>query len=95
MMKNFLTACQRVFWDGAAADSFITKTVGVQALLDILRLLAANAYSTRVISVASFTDALAGAAGIDFSQAVYRNASGSGRSLIRRAIEDATGINRP
>jgi DNA phosphorothioation-associated DGQHR protein 1 len=97
LVKNFLTACEDVFWRKARSTpgSFIVKTVGVQALFDILRLLAANAYSTRVISAKVFSDALSPAGEIDFSEARFRNASGSGRSLIRRAIEDATGINRP
>ncbi|MEA3051903.1 MAG: hypothetical protein QOG72_806 [Sphingomonadales bacterium] len=95
LVKNFLLACEQVFWRNAKPNSFITKTVGVQALFDILRLLAANAYSTRVISAKAFSDAIAGAGDIDFSEAEFRNASGSGRSLIRRAIEDATGIGRP
>jgi len=88
MVKNFLIACGEVFWDKAKPTSFITKTVGVQALFDVLRLLAADAYSTRIISVAAFRDSLVGATDLDFSEDVFRNASGSGRSLIRRAIEE-------
>lgn len=95
MVKNFLVACDEVFWSKAKPKSFITKTVGVQALFDILRLLAADAYNTKVISTNSFKEKMLGAAGIDFSEAVFRNASGSGRSLIRRAIEEKTGIGGP
>ena len=88
MVKNFLIACDETFWQSASPSSFIVKTVGVQALFDILRKLAAGAYSSKVISTADFTRRLAGASHLDFSEAVFRNASGSGRSLMRRAIED-------
>ena len=94
MVKNYVFACQEVFWKKAKPNSFITKTVGVQALFDILRLLAAEAYETKVISSSAFANKLRGAAGIDFSEDQFRNASGSGRSLIRRAIERRAGIVR-
>lgn len=87
LVKNYLVACGEVFWAKARPTSFITKTVGVQALFDILRLLAGEAYSTKVISTAAFRDRLIGATDLDFAEDVFRNASGSGRSLIRRAIE--------
>lgn len=94
MVKNYLVACSEVFWTKAKPTSFITKTVGVQALFDVLRMLAADAYAIKVISSASFIAALKGAGGIDFSDDRFRNASGSGRSLIRRAIEEGAGISR-
>lgn len=89
LVRNYMTACKNVFWDRASGDSFITKTVGIQAQFDILRTLAASAYDDRVISVASFEAKLMPAKDIDFAEARFRNASGSGRSLIRRAIFEA------
>jgi DNA phosphorothioation-associated DGQHR protein 1 len=94
MVKNFMIACEEVFWSKATPSSFITKTVGVQALFDILRLLAADAYANKVISSSLFRDRMQGAGDIDFSEDQFRNASGSGRSLIRRAIEEKAGIIR-
>lgn len=94
MVKNFLIATNEVFWKKAKPTSFITKTVGVQALFDILRLLSADAYRSKVISSQAFLDRLRGAGDVDFSEDQFRNASGSGRSLIRRAIEEAAGIER-
>jgi len=61
----------------------------VQALFDILRDLAKDAYEARDISVAYFTNKLMPASEIDFSTDAFRNASGSGRSLIRRSISEA------
>jgi DNA phosphorothioation-associated DGQHR protein 1 len=89
MTLNYLIACEDVFWSKAGADSFITKTVGVQALFDVLRGLATDAYEARNISSQYFADKLEPAGHIDFSVDEFRNASGAGRSLIRRAIESA------
>ena len=89
MTINFLIACEEVFWSKATVGSFITKTVGVQALFDILRGLAKDAYETRDISSKYFEMKMMPARNIDFSADAFRNASGSGRSLIRRTIEAA------
>lgn len=88
LVLNYLKACELVFWANAQKDSFITKTVGVQALFDILRGISLSAFSDKDISVNYFVTRLAGAREIDFSVEKFRNASGSGRSVIRRAIEE-------
>lgn len=89
MTLNYLIACEAVFWKDAPEGSFITKTVGVQALFDILRMLAKGAYDQRNLSVAYFSSKLDPAGKIDFSADAFRNASGSGRSAIRKAIQEA------
>lgn len=92
MTLNFLIACNDVFWQPAKDGSFITKTVGVQALFDILRKMAEKAYLDRDISVKYFTGRLGPAKSIDFSSDEFRNASGSGRSAIKNAIASAMGL---
>lgn len=87
LMENYTSACNEVFWARAGQDSFIRRTVGVQALFDILRVVGKEGYDQKDISKQYFTRRLHRAGEIDFSRDVYRNASGSGRSLIRRAIE--------
>jgi len=89
MTLNYLIACEAVFWKNASEGSFITKTVGVQALFDILRTLARDAYEKRDISAAYFSSKLKPAGSIDFSTDIFRNASGSGRSTIKKAIQSA------
>lgn len=93
MVLNFLKACDDLFWKNAALDSFIRKTVGVQALFDILRYLAPKMLQDKDLSVRHFAERLTPASEIDFSDVKFKNASGSGRSLIARtikaAIEDA------
>ncbi|MGV8894458.1 MAG: DNA phosphorothioation-associated DGQHR protein 1 [Burkholderiaceae bacterium] len=86
MVLNYLNACESLFWSKAKTGSFIVKTVGVQALLDILRSFAADAYAGRDISAQYFVDRLNSAKDIDFAEDKFRNASGSGRSFIRKSI---------
>lgn len=88
MILNYLKACEAVFWSKAQAGSFITKTVGVQALFDILRKVSGPAFSDKDIRVSYFTERFGSAGEIDFSTDQFRNASGSGRATIRHAIEE-------
>jgi DNA phosphorothioation-associated DGQHR protein 1 len=92
LAKNYLIACDRVFWQTAPSTTFITKTVGVQALLDILRRMARPAIDGGDISADHFTEELKAAAEIDFTLDLFQNASGAGRSTIRRAVEEALGL---
>ncbi|MYM87698.1 DGQHR domain-containing protein [Rugamonas sp. FT82W] len=86
MTLNYLRACASVFWDSASPGSFIVKTVGIQALFDILRTVAAQAYQEKNIGIKYFAALLEPAKNIDFAADAFRNASGSGRSAIRKAI---------
>ena len=69
------------------------KTVGLQAQFDVLRALAGAAYKGKDVRQAYFMEKLAPAAAIDFSDAAYQNASGSGRTAIRKAISGALGLS--
>lgn len=92
LTRNYLNACEKIFWRGAPKDSYITKTVGVQALLDVLKLVAKNANEDRDISVSRFEGTLKPAADIDFAADAFKNASGAGRTTIKRAIVAACGL---
>ena len=88
LIVNFFTACKTIFWNNPSPDSFIIKTVGIQALFDILKKIAFTAvYEDQKISVSYFEAYLGKARGIDFSTDAYKNASGAGRRKIRNAIE--------
>ncbi|WP_371056743.1 DNA phosphorothioation-associated DGQHR protein 1 [Rhodosalinus sp. K401] len=93
MVLNYLRACETVFWKDAKADSFILRTIGVQAVFDILRQLAGQSFADRNISEDYFGSKLEGANEIDFSEDRFKNPSGSGRTFIRKAIEEAIGLN--
>ncbi len=91
-VRNFLEAANDVFWTHAGEGSFIVKTVGIQALFDVLRKLASSALEKRDVSVKLFADRLSAASDIDFAADSFRNASGSGRTQIRRVIEARIGL---
>lgn len=93
LVKNYVIACEEVFWSKAKEGSYITKTVGVQALFDILKKYIVGIVDARNISIERFKQLLDPAGEIDFSEVEFRNASGSGRSLIRRAIESKIAAN--
>ncbi|AXS40167.1 DNA phosphorothioation-associated DGQHR protein 1 [Breoghania sp. L-A4] len=92
MVLNYLKASEDVFWKNASEESFIFRTIGVQAIFDILRKVAGQSLEAKDISVGFFTALLEGARPIDFATERFRNPSGSGRTVIRRAIEEAIGI---
>lgn len=88
IVKNYFYAIKNIFWKSASKDSFIIKTVGVQAIFDILRKLAPEVMEKKDLSVKYFTDRLLPAASIDFSTIAFKNASGAGRKMIRDALEE-------
>jgi hypothetical protein len=92
MVLNYLRASEDIFWSEAGKESFIFRTIGVQAIFDILRKIAARSLDESDIRVEYFSKILGEARGIDFSADRFRNPSGSGRTVIRRAIEEAIGI---
>lgn len=92
MVWNYLEACTKLFWKGAPDESFIIRTTGVQALFDILRLLARESVDEKDISVQFFSKKLYAARNIDFTDAALTSASGSGRGAIRNAIKDEIGL---
>lgn len=89
MTLNFLLACDQAFWRRAQENSYISKTVGIQALFDILRMIAGDSYHSQNISTNYFINRIKVAQDIDFSADAYRNASGSGRTTIKNAVASA------
>ena len=79
----------------AERESFLTKTVGVQALFDVLRETAASAFDEKDFSRGTFIEKLQPLVEIDFSYDGFQQASGQGRSLIRRVILFALGVEQP
>lgn len=91
-IKNFFIAVEHVFWPSASAKSYIRKTIGIQALFDILRLLLSqHLEQSKDIRVEFFEEQLGKARGIDFSSPEFQ-ASGIGRSRIRNAIKEKLGL---
>lgn len=93
-VKNFLIAAQQLFWSRCSLDSFICKTVGVQALFDVLLAIAKEGFATRTFSVDFFVKKLEPAAAINFGNERFSNASGSGRLLIKNCIFVKAGLEK-
>ncbi|MGO7347825.1 DNA phosphorothioation-associated DGQHR protein 1 [Rhizobium ruizarguesonis] len=92
LVFNYLAACEEVFWSRASEKSFIIRTVGVQALFDLLRrVFVPAALDKRNLKKEFFVAYLERAKNIDFAEDAFKNASGSGRSFIRRTLEEAIG----
>jgi DNA phosphorothioation-associated DGQHR protein 1 len=89
IVKNFLSACKVTFWERATPGSFIVKTVGIQAMFDVLRRLAPDILVTKMATTDHFLKTLQPAENIDFSEDQFKNASGSGRGMIKNAILEA------
>lgn len=89
---NFLIACDLYFWNKAKMDSYITKTIGIQALFDIFRLLAKTALIERTFTVSFFGSYLERASKVDFADEFFANPSGSGRALLRRFLIACIGL---
>jgi len=93
-IKNYFTAVEHTLWHGASPAGYIRKTVGIQALFDISRPLLHDAVQQRDLRVASFEKRLSAASGIDFSDPLFE-ASGTGRTHIRKTLEFALQIDGP
>lgn len=90
--RNFVNAAWEVFWKDAPTNSFIRKTVGVQALFDIYRELAAPMFLEGDMTQDAFETRLKAAQGVDFANVRFQNASGSNRTAIRRIIRVNLGL---
>jgi DNA phosphorothioation-associated DGQHR protein 1 len=89
---NYFSAVAAKIWTPAGANSYLKKTVGIQAAFDILR----EILDTRAISAANYSrpaleSLLASCAELDPSGNKYE-ASGIGRSEIRKDLKQAIGL---
>lgn len=91
VVSNYFTAVDLTFWQNASSGSYIQKTVGVQALFDVMIKLLDDFESKLDGGVDDFIEKLkpAASANLDFTGA---QASGMGRSFIRNKILEALDI---
>lgn len=90
-VKNYFTAIASILWQDAAPNSYIRKTVGVQALFDVSRPLLYEAVQLKDLQIARFKSRLSPVARVDFSDPIF-HASGTGRQYIRTSIELCLGL---
>lgn len=92
IVLNYVQAANTVFWERAEGSSFILKSVGVQALFDILRLIVSVVLESKNVSTQAFVERLAPAAHVDFAAERFRSPSGSGRTFIRKVLAANMGL---
>lgn len=90
LTKNYLNAVSEIMWTGGNR-SLIRKTVGIQALFDVFRLIVLDAIAARDISQQFFAARIASCKEINFTGDFFE-ASGRGRQRIRNAIELKLGL---
>jgi DNA phosphorothioation-associated DGQHR protein 1 len=85
-VKNYFEAVQELLWRSADEDSYIHRTVGVQALFEISVRIFKEAAAKRDVGQDMFVQLLQKASGANFSDDFFQ-ASGKGRSRIRHYLE--------
>ncbi len=90
VVLNFFIAASEVLWKNGD-PGFVRKTVGVQALFGVLKLLCVDALNAKNISVEYFKEKLAPSARINFNDNFFY-ASGGGKTRIRNVLELALGL---
>jgi len=93
IVNNYFMAVDDLMWAGASEGSYIKKTVGVQALFDVLRMLLISEknLTQETASVNFFKNCLVEAAKIRF-EGPHFEASGIGKSVIKNLIATACGL---
>lgn len=94
VLLNYFKAVAQTVWASSPSESFILKTVGIQALFDVARPLIASSVASRDVRAESFTKQLMKAVNVDFTHELF-HASGSSRTKIRRCLEFAMGLVSP
>jgi DNA phosphorothioation-associated DGQHR protein 1 len=89
-VNNFFAAVSKILWRDADAESLIRKTVGIQALFDLARIIMGEMVSKKDFRVAKFEEILKPAKRIDFTDTFFQS-SGTGRQRIRNCLELCTG----
>lgn len=89
---NFFHAVSNTIWQRSGEGSYLRKTVGIQALFDVLRILIVKRpVSAESFSIEALSRLMETCAGMDLEGDKYQ-ASGIGRSEIRRELVDALGL---
>lgn len=87
---NYFKCFEQLFWQKAVKQSYIIKTVGIQASFDILKAILTKENSDNP-QLIDFKKYLIPASNIDFSDRFFQ-ASGIGRSRIRKIIGVASDL---
>ena len=91
IIEDYFSAVRKKLWDTADVKSYIKKTVGVQALFDVLRSIIQNTQDYEMLTEELFLTEVGKCTKIDFSDSFFQ-ASGTGRTRIRNCLELCIGI---
>ncbi|MCM2357512.1 MAG: DNA phosphorothioation-associated DGQHR protein 1 [Geobacteraceae bacterium] len=83
ILSNYFMAVKDVFWENINSKSYIRKTVGIQALFDVLKILMADFETKKQAGYDHFKNIISIASSIDFTK---MEASGIGKTKIKNAI---------
>lgn len=89
LILNYLTVVDELFWQ-KPEPGFIRKTIGIQALFDVLAVLLPQQLESKNLTKDAWRSHLQKAAKIDFTDRLF-NASGSGRGRVKKAMLLAMG----
>lgn len=89
LLVDYFSLVKRMLWGIASEDSFIRKTIGVQALFDVLRTLGLR--YDRAVLIDKALSVLAAVESIDFADDFFQ-ASGKGRVRVRNVILKSAGL---
>lgn len=87
---SYFKAVEELFWHNVAENSYIYKTVGVQALFDVLKSILRKNQNENPLNI-DFRTYLFNARNIDFSDKFFQS-SGIGRGRIRNSINVMIGL---
>lgn len=92
LITDYFNVVDELLWSGRSDRSFITRTVGILALFDVLReALKADLLDPNDVS-SSAKSLLSNAQGIDFGDDFF-HASGAGRVRIRNVLKQLVGLD--
>lgn len=86
IVMNYFTAVNNLLWKDAPSNSYLTRTVGIQSLFDMLSGTCEGALNSKNLSVAYFEKQLRPLTKIDFGDNLFQ-ASGKGRVRIKNVMK--------
>lgn len=91
VIRNFFRAVENVLWQDSEEPGFIRKTVGIQALFGILKIICSDALEKKNVSIAHFESQLSLASKINFRDNFF-HASGAGKTRIKNILATCLGL---
>lgn len=84
LILNYLTVADELFWQ-KPEPGFIRKTIGIQALFDVMTLLLPNQLKSKNLTKDAWRGHLQPASAINFTDRLF-HASGSGRTQVKKTL---------